>query len=321
MQEQTYDEYIQNILDTRGRFGIPKGEYKERHHIIPRCVGGTDDEDNLIDLYAKEHFIAHKLLYEEDKENKQLARAWIMMSVIAKNQKRYILTAEEYDEIRKLISILSSGENSPMYNSEWYTNGDDEIKVLVGELPPQGWVKGRKPVSENTKSLASLKLKGRTWFTDGINEVFDYVKPVGYWAGRSKQLKEKTSNNKLGNKYNVGKHLYNNGLIQTYAYECPPGFVVGGLPMPDHIKEKHRTAAQNNENYLTRKNNRGFETLYAINERINEIDFKNDFYLGVDDNELCIKYNITICMCRKYRKLKNLIRDSQRRPKNYDNTL
>lgn len=62
----TYNEFIQNILDTRGRFGIPKGEYKERHHIIPRCIGGTDDEDNLIDLYAHEHFMAHKLLAEEN---------------------------------------------------------------------------------------------------------------------------------------------------------------------------------------------------------------------------------------------------------------
>lgn len=49
---EEYDKFIQNILDTRGRFGIPEGEYKERHHIIPRCIGGTDDEGNLIDLYA-----------------------------------------------------------------------------------------------------------------------------------------------------------------------------------------------------------------------------------------------------------------------------
>lgn len=68
----TYNEFIQDILDTRGRFGIPKGEYKERHHIIPQCMAGTDDEDNLIDLYAKEHFIAHKLLVEENPDNYSL---------------------------------------------------------------------------------------------------------------------------------------------------------------------------------------------------------------------------------------------------------
>ena len=38
--------------------------YKERHHIIPRCLGGTDDNENLVDLTAREHFIIH-LLYNK----------------------------------------------------------------------------------------------------------------------------------------------------------------------------------------------------------------------------------------------------------------
>ena len=45
----SYAEFIQNILDTRGRFACGE-EYHERHHIIPKCCGGTDDEYNLIDL-------------------------------------------------------------------------------------------------------------------------------------------------------------------------------------------------------------------------------------------------------------------------------
>lgn len=55
----TYIEFINNILDTRGRFSCGD-EYHERHHITPRCMGGTDDNDNLIDLFAREHFEAHK---------------------------------------------------------------------------------------------------------------------------------------------------------------------------------------------------------------------------------------------------------------------
>ena len=37
-------------------------EYSERHHIIPKCMGGTDDESNLVKLTAREHYIAHQLL-------------------------------------------------------------------------------------------------------------------------------------------------------------------------------------------------------------------------------------------------------------------
>ena len=31
-------------------------DYKEMHHIVPKCVGGTDDSGNIVDLTAREHF-------------------------------------------------------------------------------------------------------------------------------------------------------------------------------------------------------------------------------------------------------------------------
>jgi len=36
--------------------------YSEKHHIIPRSFGGSDDQSNLVSLTAREHFIAHSLL-------------------------------------------------------------------------------------------------------------------------------------------------------------------------------------------------------------------------------------------------------------------
>ena len=38
--------------------------YKEIHHIIPKCLGGTDDKDNLVELTAREHFIAPFIIGE-----------------------------------------------------------------------------------------------------------------------------------------------------------------------------------------------------------------------------------------------------------------
>lgn len=34
-----YQNYIMQILNTRGCFGCGE-EYHERHHIVPRCMGG-----------------------------------------------------------------------------------------------------------------------------------------------------------------------------------------------------------------------------------------------------------------------------------------
>jgi len=40
---------------------IPVG-YKEKHHIKPRSLDGTDEPDNLVVLTAREHFVAHMML-------------------------------------------------------------------------------------------------------------------------------------------------------------------------------------------------------------------------------------------------------------------
>ena len=72
---KTYDEYISDILNIRGRFACGE-EYHERHHITPKCLGGTNDKENLIDLFAREHFEAHRLLALENLENDSLIYAW-----------------------------------------------------------------------------------------------------------------------------------------------------------------------------------------------------------------------------------------------------
>lgn len=109
----TYQEFIDNILQTRGRF-IDSSEYHERHHIIPKCKNGSDNENNLIDLFAKEHFIAHKLLAEENIDDDQLVHAYTLMAFVKdENQKRYELTPEEYENARKIYSQNFSGCNNP----------------------------------------------------------------------------------------------------------------------------------------------------------------------------------------------------------------
>lgn len=37
--------------------------YYESHHVVPRSLGGSDESANRVLLTAREHFIAHRLLY------------------------------------------------------------------------------------------------------------------------------------------------------------------------------------------------------------------------------------------------------------------
>ena len=112
---ETYKEFIENILQTRGRFNCEG--YKERHHIIPKCMGGTNDKENLIDLYAREHFIAHRLLALENPHNYKLLYAYVSMAYLQCDlHKRYELSPEEYEEVKIALSEahkILMAENNP----------------------------------------------------------------------------------------------------------------------------------------------------------------------------------------------------------------
>lgn len=114
----TYEEFINNILITRGRFNCEG--YKERHHIKPRCLGGTNDEENLIDLYAREHFIAHKLLVDCYPDNSSLIYAYACMANLGRQFNRNCeISSEEYEEAKLLYSQFCSkrysGSGNPNY--------------------------------------------------------------------------------------------------------------------------------------------------------------------------------------------------------------
>lgn len=134
---EQYNQYIDDILYTRGRFNVDG--YKERHHIVPKCMGGTDDEQNLIDLTAREHFIAHKLLCEDNPSHRGLAKAWFMMCTMqSDNQERINITAEEYADIKEHLSktkvtditkkkISDANKGKPAWNKGLTKETDDRI--------------------------------------------------------------------------------------------------------------------------------------------------------------------------------------------------
>jgi hypothetical protein len=54
--------------------------YVERHHIIPRCLGGSDDSENLAMLTPEEHFLAHQLLVKIYPKSSPLIKAALLMT-------------------------------------------------------------------------------------------------------------------------------------------------------------------------------------------------------------------------------------------------
>ena len=89
--------------------------YTEKHHVIPKCLGGSDDKDNIVDLTAKEHYVCHHLLAKQYKNNKNLWYAFIMMTVCAGKHQRDFLTARMFEKSRELRTIYCTGKLNPMY--------------------------------------------------------------------------------------------------------------------------------------------------------------------------------------------------------------
>ena len=112
--------YLQNKY-TKWYFNIinnavhrPKAGYAEKHHIIPKCLGGTDSKDNLVSLTAREHFVCHQLLVKMVSiENKsKMALAATKMWQRGKNQGRdYRYSSRTYETLKKEASAYLSELN------------------------------------------------------------------------------------------------------------------------------------------------------------------------------------------------------------------
>jgi hypothetical protein len=118
---------IYNALVEKAKLrGLDKSKvsfYTEAHHIVPVCIGGTNESSNFVLFSGREHFLAHMLLWKAHPENISLMRAAHIMSSrwtndIAGNShsginsKVYSKLREEYS---KAVSIQCSGENNPMF--------------------------------------------------------------------------------------------------------------------------------------------------------------------------------------------------------------
>jgi len=107
---------LYNQIIERGKSRILDG-YKERHHIIPRCIGGTDELDNIVELTAKEHFICHKLLTEiYPNENKLHYAIWMMTTMSDIMERDYKIGSREYHRLRESLTV-SDETREKMRNS------------------------------------------------------------------------------------------------------------------------------------------------------------------------------------------------------------
>lgn len=69
-----YDLLIEKAKNTN--YG---DSYTEQHHIVPKCLGGSNSKNNIVRLSAREHYVAHQLLAKIYPQHPGLISACIIM--------------------------------------------------------------------------------------------------------------------------------------------------------------------------------------------------------------------------------------------------
>ncbi len=111
-----YKRIYDNLMESRlllkeDRIKLKKqGEYFEAHHIIPKSMGGEGNNGvhrhpNIVILTAREHYIAHALLWLIHR-NREMATAFSFMCNAKKNKKINIKSSRMYEEVRCYLSSV-----------------------------------------------------------------------------------------------------------------------------------------------------------------------------------------------------------------------
>jgi hypothetical protein len=139
----TYNRLIERARD-RTLVG-----YSERHHIVPRCMGGDDSPENKVRLTPEEHFVAHKLLVRMYPGNIKLVWAAVAMTNATNNNPRpnNKLFGWLRRELSKRLSIAHKGR---------VVSAETRAKQSKARLG-----KKRKSHSAETKAKMSAASKGR----------------------------------------------------------------------------------------------------------------------------------------------------------------
>ena len=205
-----------------------KNEYTEKHHIIPKSMGGSDLSDNLILLTGREHFIAHVLLWKSYRNKQTNFALWCMKM---EKERNFLLSPKTYEQLKIEHSLFQSEKmkiDNPMFKQSAKdkvsqsrvgskVSKQAKLKMSIARkgVPKTKETKQKmsaaskgKPKSEQHKKTMSInhydasgknnpmygrsvvKEKNLKWYTNGLKNKFitENTEPIGWYKGRIKVI-------------------------------------------------------------------------------------------------------------------------------------
>lgn len=222
-----YEKWYSTIIETRKATPYD-GDYSESHHIIPRCVGGTDDKENLVVLSAREHFICH-LLLSKIYDDYRLKFALLMMTRVNEHHQREIkINSKIYDYIKRQNSLACVIRNKSREYQRGFVVGvsptGESARFSSIEELPEGWCRGNKGRGKSKETL-----KNRKYYYDPntlkAKSFKEYEEVPDGWLKGNPNADTSDKTNIRGTKY------YHNPATGEEARrnECPDGWIEGRL--------------------------------------------------------------------------------------------
>lgn len=187
--------------------------YFERHHIVPKCVGGDDSLTNLAELTPEEHYFAHQLLVKIYPGNNSILHAAVMMTV-GNGLNRGLSKNKLYGWLRRKLSQSAksrTGTANGSYGKSWYHDPTTlEAGKFLEQDIPSGWNRGRVP--ERTCSVCLTPTgSSHAKFCNSCRpkkqkEVFKQTKAKSEYSDNEKIDALKSNN------YNIRRALFSLGL-------------------------------------------------------------------------------------------------------------
>jgi hypothetical protein len=188
------------------------GIYYERHHIIPKSMGGLNKKENLVLLTAKEHYIAHYLLYMVYKNtihNKQMTNAFWRMNCIKNTNRTHRISSRSYNFIRQeQQSIVSNRfKNSIPWNKGLTKEISNSLKLVS--------ISNSRPKTKKEKEAfkQAWELRPKTQSPDHILK--SSLSRTGLKRTNQTKIKMSISANNMDIKY---RKLINNPSWDGFVY-------------------------------------------------------------------------------------------------------
>lgn len=133
---------VYDALIHRAKNRVIKG-YVEKHHIVPKCMGGSNAKENLVELTAREHLVCHILLAKIH-GGKLWAAVNLMSNTKTLNSRRYEIYRKKFVEF---ISKPQTEEHIQNCKNTWTKARRDTHSRWLKANPikkKRAWNKGKK---------------------------------------------------------------------------------------------------------------------------------------------------------------------------------